>query len=119
MTGFRHHYGPAGPAGYYRDHGDDSATPHEPPVRASVAFAVRQWRGIDFSRVLDLAAGGGEATLALAALVPHAEIDGIGPYTHRLYERRTQRPCAAITFEEIAKESQLLSRYSCIVCSCA
>jgi hypothetical protein len=119
-AGFRHLYGPAGPDGYYRDHGDDYRNPHEAAVAAAVAFAVREWGDLlDLSRVLDLAAGGGEATLALAALVPGSEIDGLDPYTHRLYERRTGRPCAAASFEQIAQGAYVLSEYSCIVASCA
>jgi hypothetical protein len=117
-AGFRRLYGPAGPGGYYRDHGDDYANPHEPAVAAAVAFAVRDWP-IDFSRALDLAAGGGEATLALAALVLDSRIDGIDPYTHRLYERRTTRHCAAVTFEQIALGAHPLADYTCIVASCA
>jgi hypothetical protein len=119
-AGFRRLYGPAGPGGYYRDHGDDYRNPHQAAVAAAVAFAVARWRPpLDFSRVLDLAAGGGEATLALAALAPDAAIDAIDPYTHRLYERRTGRPCAAATFEQIAQGAYLLSEYSCILASCA
>jgi hypothetical protein len=118
--GFRYLYGPGGPDGYYRDNGDDYRNPHEPAVSAAVAFAASQWGDqLDFSRVLDLAAGGGEATLALAAFVPGAIIDGIDPYTHRLYERRAGRPCAAATFEQIALGAHPLSEYSCILASCA
>src|SRR4051794_19594366 len=80
-SGFRDLYGPGGPEGYYRDHADDYRNPHEPAVIRAVAHAVEQWSlasgrqaGIDFSRFLDLAAGGGELTLALLRLVPSARV---------------------------------------------
>jgi hypothetical protein len=121
--GFRDRYGPAGPAGYYREHGDDYANPHEPAVAEALAHAVAHWSsapaGIDFGRVLDLAAGGGEATLVLAGLFPAATIDGIDPYTWGLYERRTGRPCLPVSFEEIARGDHTPAGYSCVVCSCA
>jgi hypothetical protein len=118
--GFRDLYGPAGPEGYYREHGDDYQNPHEAAVAAAVALAVARWRPpIDFARVLDLAAGGGEATVALARLVPDAAIDGIDPFTARLYERRTGRPCSAASFEQIAQGAYWLSEYSVILSSCA
>jgi hypothetical protein len=122
-SGFRGLYGPAGPGGYYREHGDDYTNPHEPAVAAALAHAVARWArrpdGLDFSRVLDLAAGGGEATLALARLVPACVIDGLDPYTHRLYQRRTGRPCLPVSFEEIARGDHPLAGYSCVVSSCA
>lgn len=119
-AGFRHLYGPAGPEGYYRKHGDDYCNPHEAAVAAAVVFAVEQWGArIDFSRVLDLAAGGGEVTLALSPLLPEARIDGIDPFTGQLYERRTGRPCLSVTFEQIAQGAYFLSDYSCIISSCA
>jgi hypothetical protein len=116
--GFRDHYAPAGPEGYYRAHADDYANPHEPAVAAALAHAVAAWP-IDFSRTLDVAAGGGEATLALLRLLPDIHVEGIDPFTHRLYEKRTGRWCAAASFEDIAQGAHVLSAYSCIVCSCA
>ena len=123
--GFRKLYGPDGPGGYYREHGDDYANPHEPAVAACLARVVGEWSrevrpdGIDLSHVLDLAAGGGEATLALLRERPECVMDAIDPFTHDLYLERTGRPCRAVSFEQIARAEVELRAYTCIVASCA
>jgi hypothetical protein len=125
-SGFRDLYRPAGPEGYYRQHGDVYRNPHEPAVAVAIAHAVEHWSltsdrpdGIDFARVLDLAAGGGEATLALLHLIPAAQVDASDPYTSALYQRRTGLPCACHSFEQIATGEVVLAGYSCILSSCA
>jgi hypothetical protein len=52
----------AGP--YYRQFGAQYRNPHELAVRRAVHAAVAAW-GLDLTRVLDLACGSGEVTLAL------------------------------------------------------
>ena len=116
--GFRDHYARAGPEGYYRAHADDYSNPHEPAVAAAVEHAVKSW-AIDFSRTLDLGAGGGEATLALVRFLPEVHVEGLDPFTYRLYEQRTQRRCLAVSFENIAQGVHILSAYSCILASCS
>ena len=116
--GFRDRYARSGPEGYYRAHGDDYTNPHEPAVAAAVGHAVNSW-AIDFSRTLDLGAGGGEATRALLELVPSAQVEGLDPFTFRLYERRTGRPCLPAAFEQIVQGTHTLSDYSCILASCS
>jgi hypothetical protein len=114
-----------GPEMYYRLQGDLYRNPHEPAVAGAIAHAVAAWaspsrpEGIDFSHVLDLAAGGGEVSRALLREVPTVCLDAIDPYTHRLYEQRTGRPCRAVSFEDIVLGRYVLPGYSCIVCSCA
>ena len=123
--GFRKLYGPQGPEGYYREHGDDYANPHEPAVGACVGHMIRAWSlsarpdGIDLGRVLDLAAGSGEATLALLLERPDSAVDAIDPFTHELYTGRTGRPCRATSFEQIARAEVELGAYTCIIASCA
>jgi hypothetical protein len=122
-VGFRHHYARAGPGGYYREHADDYRNPHEPAVVAAIAHAVANWSsqtdGLDFSHVLDLAAGSGEVTMALAQRIPAAQIEGIDPFTGQLYEQRTGRRCLPISFEAIAQGDEGLGPCSCIIVSCA
>src|SRR5690606_10386253 len=108
-SGFRDLYGPGGPEGYYRQHGDDYRNPHEPAVVAALDLAATTWSaaalgpdGIDFGRTLDLAAGSGEATLALLRHFPDMDVEAIDPFTDRLYRHRTGRPCLAASFEDIA-----------------
>ena len=64
----RARYEQHGADAYYRDHADDYSNPHEPEVRQCIEMAVKRWP-LDVSRVLDLAAGSGEATLALREVV--------------------------------------------------
>ena len=123
--GFRKLYGPQGPAGYYREHGGVYANPHEPAVGACIAHMVREWslaarpEGIDLTRVLDLAAGGGEATLALRRESIESVVEAIDPFTHELYLERTGLPCSAVSFEQIARAEAELHTYTCIIASCA
>ena len=123
--GFRKLYGPEGPAGYYREHGGVYSNPHEPAVAACIAHMVREWStparpdGIDLSRVLDLAAGGGEATLALRPESPESVVEAIDPFTHELYLDRTGQPCSAVSFEQIACGEVELGAFTCIIASCA
>ena len=123
--GFRKLYGEAGPGGYYAAHADDYANPHEPAVAACLAHLLRHWarphqvEGIDLGHVLDLAAGGGEATLALRRESPASAIDATDPFTHELYARRTGLPCRTVSFEQLARGEAELGPYTCIIASCA
>lgn len=68
---------------------------------------------------MDLAAGSGEATLALKALHPAATFHAIDPYTSQAYTARTGWPCENLTFEQISTGALRDRRYSLIVCSFA
>lgn len=106
-----------GAEAYYRDFGADYRNPHEPIVVKSLEQAVKQWP-LDLADVLDLAAGSGEATLALRALGAK-RIDGIDPYTAGAYQARTGATAAQIGFDEIAAGALAGRGYSLIVCSFA
>lgn len=101
---------------YYRRFGATYRNPHEPIVRRILATVVPHW-GIDLFRVLDLAAGSGEVTLALQDAGAE-QIEGIDPYTEAAYKARTGRTARRLSFEQIA-EAGLGGRYSLIVCSFA
>lgn len=113
----RARYEEHGADGYYRDHADDYSNPHEPEVRQCIEMAVERW-SLDLARVLDLAAGSGEATLALRELGA-GEIEACDPYLFAQYERRTGRPCERFSFEDIAGGALAGREYSLIVCSFA
>ncbi|MDX2034007.1 MAG: class I SAM-dependent methyltransferase [Blastocatellia bacterium] len=102
---------------YYEKFGAEYRNPHEPVICEALREAVRRWRP-DLSRVLDLACGSGEATLALEALGAK-EIDGVDPFTQEAYLARTGRPAAGHRFEEIAAGALAGRAYSLIVCSFA
>jgi 2-polyprenyl-3-methyl-5-hydroxy-6-metoxy-1,4-benzoquinol methylase len=103
--------------GFYQRFGDTYRNPHESAIRATLQAAVGRWH-LPLDRVLDLACGSGEVTLALRQLGGVA-IDGIDPYTHRAYAERTGHPAEPITFEQIAAGALAGRDYSMIVCSFA
>ena len=113
----RGEYEKHGPAEFYRRFGPDYRNPHEDSVRRSIALALDRWRP-DLSRVLDLAAGSGEATLALGELGA-ARVDGIDPYTGDAYRARTGLPAEPFSFEDVAAGALAGRRYSPVVCSFA
>jgi hypothetical protein len=113
----RGEYEKRGVAGFYTESGADYRNPHEPQVRRCIASALETWRP-DLSRVLDLAAGSGEATLALRELGA-TRIDGIDPYTADAYQARTGSPAERFTFEQVAGGALTGRRYTLIVCSFA
>ncbi len=109
-------YERVGPQEFYRQHGGDYRNPHEHIVRAVLAQAVPGWK-LDLSRVLDLACGSGEATLALREL--GATVEGADPFTGESYLARTGTPALPLSFENIAWGALAGQRFSLIVCSFA
>src|SRR3954469_3992081 len=89
-----------GVEGYYAQFGDQYRNPHEQRIRAALHAAVEAWQP-DLTRVLDLACGSGEATLALRGLGANA-IEGVDPYTSAAYQARTGQPAETLSFEAIA-----------------
>ena len=102
---------------YYRRFGASYRNPHEVALRHALQAAVAAWQP-DLSRVLDLACGSGEATLALRELGA-ARVDGIDPYTGAAYLARTGQAAEPLTFEDVAGGALAGRRYSLIVCSYA
>ena len=110
-------YERAGVKGFYERHGADYRNPHEPAVIEILTRLVRRWP-LDLGRVLDLACGSGEATLALRPLGARAII-GMDPYTGAAYRERTGQTAEAVTFEAIAGGALAGRCYTLIVCSFA
>lgn len=117
MCAIRHEYEKEGATGFYRRYGRSYRNPHEPQVRRCIAAAVERWNA-DLSRVLDLAAGSGEATLMLRELGA-TQIDGMDPYTADAYKQRTGEPAERLSFEDVAAGALAGRRYSLVVCSFA
>jgi len=96
--------------------------PHEPQIHRALRMAVERWQP-DLSRVLDLAAGTGEATRGILLLRESGHkigvIEGADPYTAAAYTRRTERPAETWSFEQIAAGVLAGRKYSLIVCSYA
>ena len=106
-----------GAEGFYQQFGASYRNPHEPVVAALLAQAVARWQP-PLGRVLDLACGSGEASLALEAQGAVA-IDAIDPYTYAAYAERTGRAAERYTFEQIAAGALAGRHYDTIVCSFA
>ena len=106
-----------GVRGFYERFGATYRNPHEQAVRAAIRRAIGRW-SIRLDRVLDLACGSGEATLALRE-VGAASIDAIDPYTYAAYATRTGSAAERLTFEQIAAGALAGRWYSTIVCSFA
>src|SRR4051794_21989972 len=103
---------------FYRDAGAHYCNPHGPQLAAALRRACAVWRPELSRRVLDLAAGSGEATLVLRELGAR-QVDGIDPFTFAAYEDRTGQPAERFTFEQIAAGALAGRDYSLIVCSFA
>lgn len=102
---------------FYRERGSSYANPHAEIVRELIASCVRDW-SLDLSRVLDLAAGAGEAT---RALIEHdaREIVAADPFTADAYRAATGRHCLPISFEQVERGALAGERFSLVVCSFA
>lgn len=117
VPSIRSEYQSRGVRGFYAEAGSDYRNPHEPQLRHCLRAAVETWQP-NLSRVLDLAAGSGEATLALRDLGA-AAIDGVDPYAAEAYLRRTGNPAERFTFEDVAAGALSGRRYTLVVCSFA
>ena len=106
-----------GVEGFYRRFGGSYRNPHEQAIRAALQAVVARW-DLPPGRLLDLACGSGEATLALRELGCGA-IDGVDPYTHQAYAERTGQVAERFTFEQIAAGALAGRSYGAIVCSFA
>lgn len=113
----RSRYEDVGVDAFYRDEGSDYRNPHEEAIGKLLAEAIAAW-DIDLAKVLDLAAGSGEITLALRGLGAR-RVSGIDPYTFDAYRRRTGTGAEKFTFADIAAGALRSRRYSLIVCSFA
>ncbi|MFB2968951.1 hypothetical protein ACE1CD_08260 [Aerosakkonema sp. BLCC-F183] len=103
--------------GFYEQFGDEYRNPHEVVIQQVLQIAVKKWQ-LNLHKVLDLACGSGEVTLALKSLGA-TDIDGIDPYTYNAYLQRTGQPAERYTFEEVASGILCHRHYTIIICSFA
>jgi SAM-dependent methyltransferase len=109
-------YDEYGAEGYYRDHAQAYANPHEPEIRH---LLTQHFERLDCSGgVLDFAAGGGEVARALQDLGVR-RIVGCDPYTFDLFEQKTALPCLRHGFREVIRGADLGGPYSLTICSFA
>ena len=150
-------YGELGPARYYEAHGDSYRNPHEPQLAAALALALGEWEALLLPpeeplqhgaarpglRVLDLACGSGEVSLALsnwpastpststtsttastatATATTRCVLEAADPHTAAAYERRTGRAAHGWSFADIAGglwQREARPVFDLVVCSYA
>jgi 2-polyprenyl-3-methyl-5-hydroxy-6-metoxy-1,4-benzoquinol methylase len=117
MSSLRKAYETHGVRGFYEQHGAHYRNPHELSVARAITAAVQHWQP-DLARVLDLACGSGEATLALRALGA-GSLHGVDPYTGPAYQARTGQAAEPLSFEAIAAGALAGRAYTLIICSYA
>lgn len=105
-----------GVARHYAEHGSDYRNPHDEIVARLIGQALNRWKP-GLARVLDLAAGSGEASEPL--IRAGANVEAIDPFTGEAYRRRIGRDCEAMTFEQIACGSLEDRSFDLVVCSFA
>jgi hypothetical protein len=102
----RDEYADQGVDAYYRTHANVYENPHYPYIKA---LLTQNQQRIDYSKVLDLSAGGGEVTEILRGLLNLNEAEaqqrfiGTDPFTFKLYEKNTGCPCLPLSFDDIVK----------------
>jgi hypothetical protein len=115
VTSIRDGYVRDGVEGFYAAEGVSYRNPHEDGVRA----VVRSWMAeLPPGRILDLACGSGEVTLALRdAGVPADDIDGADPFTGIAYRERIGRDVLPWTFADLP--DAIDRRWGTVICSFA
>jgi SAM-dependent methyltransferase len=106
-------YDELGVDGFYTARAADYRNPHEAAIIAALADV-----DVEGLRVLDLACGSGEVTLALRGRGALC-IDGIDPYTGPAYLSRTGQVAEPVRFEDIAHGALSGRTYDLVVCSFA
>lgn len=106
--------------GYYARYGADYQNPHEEVIAEAIALAHAR-RPLPAGRVLDLACGSGEATLAIAALGDaERRFVGCDPYTGAAWRARVEYPLLTHDFAAIAAGAlDGEGRFDLLVCSFA
>lgn len=107
-------YEACGTTDFYMSHGAEYSNPHEQVLAECMSTALCHWLPtLQLSedaavpwRVLDVACGSGEASLAFSAAirgrVGALEVLACDPYTYTRYEERTGRSCHRWSFDELA-----------------
>lgn len=134
----REAYAEMGAVAFYAEHGNNYTNPHEKVLFAALCRALTEWEAagllatataaeepaVPFRRVLDLACGSGEASLALQQWADGRagvaeQLEAADPYTYEAYERRTGRRAHRWSFEDIASAGTLddLPVYDAVLCS--
>jgi len=118
-----------GVEGFYTQHGNQYYNPREYDVKKSIHSCFDKWLKnysdkFKFSKILDLACGSGEATLAIQEWTKSNNIDieeivGTDPFTYEAFEKRVGRPALKFSFEDIENGILEYNSYDMIICTFA
>jgi SAM-dependent methyltransferase len=112
---------PGGATGWYQEHGAQYRNPHEAAVRAMIrSLTTESAELFAAGRILDLACGSGEVTLALIeAGVAPGRIDASDPYTAEAFHARTGSSAEGWSFRDIATGAFEGREWETVICSYA
>lgn len=113
----RSKYQKYGVKNFYKWYYDQYNNPHEPIIKKAIQYINNNW-DVDFSNTLDLACGTGEVTRILVDL-GYNNIEGVDAYSCDFYNKKTNKNCEPISFDDIIKGNLDDKKYSIIVCSFA
>ena len=122
----RKEYGEHGVIGFYEKYGSTYRNKHAPEIKRAMRFVLAKFppdlKHPTTIRVLDLACGSGESTIALienkAAVLEN--IDGCDPFTFEAFEEVCGKPAFKWSFEEISEGILDASKgYDLCICSFA
>lgn len=99
---------------YYKKYAFKYTNPHFLQIQE---LLINNEKYIDYSKILDFCAGGGETSKVLQEL-GFKEMIGSDPYTHKLYKRNVKRPCEKWSFDDVIRQ-KMTGDYSSIICSFA
>lgn len=112
---------PGGATGWYEEHGSQYRNPHELAVRSMIGALFAESPELFRSgRILDLACGSGEVTLALIESgVVTDRIDACDPYTAEAFHKRTGKSVESWSFRDVATGILAGREWETVVCSYA
>lgn len=99
---------------YYKNYAHQYTNPHAEQIQQ---LLIQNESRLDYSRVLDFCAGGGEVSAVLQTL-GYADFAASDPFTYQLYEKKLQRHCYRWSFDD-AVRGKLEGDYTTIVASFA
>ncbi len=114
MKAIRKLYEQFGAEKYYKEYGQQYQNPHLEQIQKLIQKNQSQ---LDYNKVLDLCAGGGEVSLMLQKL-GFRQITAADPFTQALYQKKTGIKCYNWSFDSIIK-GKITGQYSSIICSFA
>ncbi len=110
----REEYENVGVHKYYVANALDYSNPHIEQIKELVLKNHLKW---SLQSVLDLGCGGGEVAQILQSL-GYQNIDGLDPYTYKLFTKNTGLSCSKLNFDAIVK-GKLIKTYDAIISSFA